>query len=428
VIDKRAGSDVNPQQIIATCGECFALVPGEIIHADGNVMYRKCCPQHGEQTVLISHDELYYEQTQQIGREFVGRVGFELVPVNCSTDCGVNCAGHKSNISAVIVELLDACNMTCPTCVAGSSPLAGNIKSVRDIQERLEWIKSLMPVPPAIMLSGGEPTIHPDIEEILRLVESYQFQHVFLITNGVRIAEDNAFVRKLREVANLEVYLQFDSLDDSVLQNLRGEALSDIRRRAIHSLSEANIPMTLVCITKNNVNDHEIADVIRFALQNPNIRGVTFQPLRFMGRTIGSNPEEHSITLDQVRTVVVESGICSADGMQPHPSCPETICVGYIRRHDRCVVTQDVNQILSSRPSGITPLFFLPRADDGNLKYNDLFRIAIVSYLDASSFTEMAARTSILAFAESGHRLIPIDTYYLFYKPREASGRIIQIS
>ena len=45
-------------------------------------------------------------------------------------------------------------------------------------------------------------------------------------TNGVRIAQDREFVARLASYApRLEVYLQFDSLDDAALLNLRGAKL-----------------------------------------------------------------------------------------------------------------------------------------------------------------------------------------------------------
>jgi len=423
------GYSIREEQIVATCAACLALVPSEIIRSNGNVIFRKMCPLHGEQDTIISRDAAYYDSSQRAASKSSDRAMYKAgVPFNCSTDCSFSCVGHRSDIAAVIVELLDACNMTCPTCVAGSSPMAGNIKSLEEIHQILEWVNSLRPMPPAIMLSGGEPTIHPEFEAILDLVNTYKFPHVFLITNGVRIAENKDFTHKLKRIENLEVYLQFDSLDNGVLENLRGSALSEIRKQAISNLSESRIPMTLVCITKKSVNDHEIADTIKYALKNENIRGVTFQPLRFMGRTLGSNPNDHSITLDQVRTAVIESGICSPEGLRPHPSSPETICVGYIRRSDGRIVTKRVNALITKQSSIVTPLYCLPSANQPGLKYDDLFRITIVSYLDAFSFSEAAAQRSIIAFAAGGNRMIPLDTYYLFYKAKDAVPDIVQIN
>ena len=52
-------------------------------------------------------------------------------------------------------------------------------------------------------------------------------RHVMINTNGVRIAQDPAFVERLASYApRLEVYLQFNSLNDDALMDLRGAKLS----------------------------------------------------------------------------------------------------------------------------------------------------------------------------------------------------------
>src|SRR5438309_9741131 len=69
--------------------------------------------------------------------------------------------------------------------------------------------------PDLVQLSGGEPTIHPDFFAILDAVKRRPIRHVMINTNGVRIAQDREFVERLASYApRLEVYLQFDSMND----------------------------------------------------------------------------------------------------------------------------------------------------------------------------------------------------------------------
>ena len=80
--------------------------------------------------------------------------------------------------------------------------------------------------PDLVQLSGGEPTIHPRFFDILDAVKRRPIRHVMINTNGVRIAQDPAFVERLASYApRLEVYLQFDSLNDDALMELRGAKL-----------------------------------------------------------------------------------------------------------------------------------------------------------------------------------------------------------
>ena len=54
--------------------------------------------------------------------------------------------------------------------------------------------------PDLVQISGGEPTIHPQILEILAAARRRPIKHVMLNTNGIRIAEDPAFVDALAEL------------------------------------------------------------------------------------------------------------------------------------------------------------------------------------------------------------------------------------
>ena len=54
--------------------------------------------------------------------------------------------------------------------------------------------------PDLVQISGGEPTIHPQIVEILKLCKTKPIRHVMLNTNGIRIARDNALVAELEKL------------------------------------------------------------------------------------------------------------------------------------------------------------------------------------------------------------------------------------
>ena len=75
-----------------------------------------------------------------------------------------------------------------------------------------------------------------------------------------------------------EVYLQFDSLKPEVLAEPARGDLSRVRIEALEALERAKISTTLVVTVKKGVNDAEIPDIVRFALQWRCVRGVTFQP------------------------------------------------------------------------------------------------------------------------------------------------------
>ena len=122
--------------------------------------------------------------------------------------------------------------------------------------------------PDLVQLSGGEPTIHPQFWEIVAAARARPIRHIMVNTNGVRIAQEEGFAEKLKAVGiGFEVYLQFDSLSDDALMELRGARLNRIRRQALERLEAAGVSTTLVCAVRKGVNDEECAAIVDYALQ-----------------------------------------------------------------------------------------------------------------------------------------------------------------
>jgi len=149
-----------------------------------------------------------------------------------------------------------------------------------------------------VQISGGEPTLHPDFFAVLDAARRRPIRHLMINTNGVRIAQDPAFVERLASYApRLEVYLQFDSLRDEALMDLRGARLARIRQQALEALERVGLSTTLVCVVKRGVNDGEVAEIVRHALEWRCVRGVTFQPVQDAGRNEGFDPAENRVLL-----------------------------------------------------------------------------------------------------------------------------------
>jgi uncharacterized radical SAM superfamily Fe-S cluster-containing enzyme len=136
-----------------------------------------------------------------------------------------------------------------------------------------------------LQISGGEPTIHPEIISILRMAKMKKFKYIMLNTNGIRIAEDEEFVRELQLfVGGFEVYLQFDGFKSSTYKQLRGEDIFEKKKKAIDNLAKYKIPTTLVSSISAAVNDDEVGEIFLYGLKQPYVRGINYQPVSFFGR------------------------------------------------------------------------------------------------------------------------------------------------
>ena len=87
-----------------------------------------------------------------------------------------------------------ACNMDCPLCFANAGP--GFNLTLAEVEGILDRFVEAEGQPEMVQFSGGEPTIHPQIIEMVRAAQARNIPHVMINTNGIRIAEDDAFLRQ----------------------------------------------------------------------------------------------------------------------------------------------------------------------------------------------------------------------------------------
>ncbi|MGY8712120.1 radical SAM protein, partial [Bradyrhizobium sp. 18BD] len=152
-------------------------------------------------------------------------------------------------------------------------------RSLEEIEQMLDVIVANEGNPDVVQISGGEPTVHPQFFEILDIAKTKPIKHLMVNTNGIRIAKDEQFVKRLATyMPDFEIYLQFDSFKKEALEQLRGEDLREVRLKALEYLNKYNLSTTLVVTLQKGLNTDEIGKIIEYALQQPCVRGVTFQP------------------------------------------------------------------------------------------------------------------------------------------------------
>src|SRR5215472_9685886 len=245
-------------QTTSLCEVCLRLAPAKVVFEGDNVFHLKRCDVHGAQKTLVSTDARYFRMC----KDFIKPGDLPLrhqsrTQFGCPYDCGL-CPDHEQHSCLALIEVNDECNLTCPVCFADSSPQRTRNRSLAEIDGMLETLVASEGKPDLLQVSGGEPTIHPEILAILKLAKSKPIRHIMLNTNGIRIATDKAFVAELAKLMpGFEVYLQFDSMKREALENLRGADLRKVREQALAHLEEAGISTTLVCVVKKGVNDGE---------------------------------------------------------------------------------------------------------------------------------------------------------------------------
>ncbi|WP_292941698.1 radical SAM protein [Novosphingobium sp.] len=458
--ERKAAPYIFHSQTTSLCETCLELVPAKVIIEAGSVYYLKRCPAHGVQKTLISDDLAYWRGQKDWlkpgDRPLTAQTRTEA---GCPFDCGL-CPDHEQHSCLAIVEINSACNLACPVCFADAENVHGAHLPLSVIEGMLDALVESEGESDLVQLSGGEPTIHPQFFEVLDAVKRRPIRHVMINTNGVRIAQDPAFVERLASYApRLEVYLQFDSLNDEALVNLRGARLSRVRQAALEALERVGLSTTLVAVVKRGVNDGEIADIVNHALEWKCVRGVTFQPVQDAGRNEGFDGKANRMLITQIRREVVKAGVFAAEDMIPLPCNPDQICIGYGLRAGRSVtpITSLLpREVLLNGPNTISyeaypalreamldlfslattqcnteeklagVLCCLPQAlVPEDLGYANSFRVVILQFLDRYNFDLATVKRSCVHFVTPDRQIIPFDTYNTFYRPGAEGAAVV---
>jgi uncharacterized radical SAM superfamily Fe-S cluster-containing enzyme len=191
--------------------------------------------------------------------------------------------------------------------------------------------------PEILQLSGGEPTLHPDIIEIVRYAKSMGIGDVAVSTNGLRLL-DESFASEFAE-ADPVVYLQFDTFRPEVSKRIRGADLVEEKKSAVETCSKLEMTTVLVPTLIAGLNDDEVGDIVRYGLSKRKIFGVNFQPVAQTGRT--GIPDAAPITVHEVlkKIEVQTDGMIGINDFRPIP-CPHPHCtaISYLLVDDKEVV------------------------------------------------------------------------------------------
>lgn len=320
--------------------EKVARLSGYLSEADGHVWLIRGCPRHGRVVTLYEEDPAilaYLEEwtapTKVHTPDAAGN--YDPIPLAYLRGLGEMQTQHTC---ILLEDVIAGCNLTCPTCFASSSPHLRGVVPVSDIlanvDQRLERENGRIDV---LMLSGGEPTLHPELPEILDQLAARNIIRILLNTNGITLARSDALLNMLeKHRQRVEVYLQFDGWSLRAHRHHRNADLRRIKRDAIDRLSAAEVFVTLTMTASLGVNDDEIGDVVATALDTPFVGGVCIQPQFASGRSAEVDPCRRLTHTGVLRRLAGQThGRVTWNDLTALPcSHPHCASVGYMIRTD----------------------------------------------------------------------------------------------
>jgi uncharacterized radical SAM superfamily Fe-S cluster-containing enzyme len=445
------------EETYSLCNICEKKISAQIIEENYQVFILKKCSEHGEQKELLEEDAEYHKRKKEYDKPGTITPTQTIIKKGCPYDCGL-CPQHKQHSCNAVVDITQQCNLNCPTCYASSG--RGKHKSLNEIEKMLDFFqKSENNQAEILQISGGEPTLHPNILKIIEIAKSKNFRYVLLNTNGIKIAEDENFAKELSKFrGRFAIYLQFDGFKESTYQHLRGRKdLLKTKLKAIENLRKYKIPITLVATIEKDINDDEIGQLFEFGINTNGIRGINFQPITFFGR-VPKEKTENRITLSgiinrlekQTKQTVLKTDII------PLPCNVHRVGIGFFFKKNKnfLPVTRVVNvksylplidntfafdaEKLLKEKSKIGVLGnccvcmkaflsdlnkFIPEnynemQEEEQIKYWDenSFMVSISSFIDKYNFDEKSMQKECVHFITPDLKRIPFSTYNMIYR------------
>ena len=308
-----------PKKTKSICPECGKILEATIFEKDGKVFMEKECPEHGKFCDVYWSDAAKYLEAEKYAKDGTGLKNSMDENLKDGENVNVVIDGEKvemlSPTALANIDLTNRCNMNCPICFANAND-AGYVyePDFDTVCKMLDALRGEQPIKcTAVQFSGGEPTVYPRLVDVIKAAKERKFAQVQIATNGIVFASHYDKLKECAQAGLNTVYLQFDGMDDDIYMRSRGRKMMDVKKGVIANLKKlkqetGHCPsVVLVVTTVRGLNDNQIGDILRFAIQNRDVgRGVNFQPVAFTGRVTHEEVSEGRITLTDVAKAVNE--------------------------------------------------------------------------------------------------------------------------
>lgn len=434
------------------CSTCKKPIDGRIVFMADQVHIQKFCPEHGEHFELLEASIAYHLSKKEYDKPGTDMKRYSQVKMGCPFDCGSEgvCVQHGQHACIGLIEITKSCNMTCEFCYASAT--TGRHVDLSKVEEMMDfYIDSEGGEAEILQISGGEPTLHPDIIEIIRMARSKKIKYVMLNTNGLKIAEDEAFAAALSEFdGKFEVYLQFDGFNEAMYTQHRGGMDLKTKLQAIDNLTKYGVPVTLVSTILKGVNDSEIGKIFKFALDKHFVRGINFQPIAFFGKADQASKAHRITTSEIIRLLEAQTnGILKTTDIMPLPCNSDRVAISYLYRNkngsfipimrnkkisdyihminNTFVFTVEESMINAELCNcfkffkdfkGIIPKNFNAKTHEEKIDYvnNNTFRISISSFVDHYNFDLRSMQKECVHVITDELKKIPFSAYNMIHR------------
>jgi uncharacterized radical SAM superfamily Fe-S cluster-containing enzyme len=265
------------------CRECRSLVPARVFEEEGAVYQERICPDCGRSRARLADDLGWYlKRAATTVHCKTSRQPGLPVKNGCPKDCGP-CTAHANACHLPVFSVTNACNMDCPICFTYNRSDQKYFMSRQDLRSLLDKLITRVGPLDVINITGGEPTMHPDILGLLQECKRPEIGRITMNSNGLRLAADEELCRRISELG-VYVVLSFDTFQASRSQTIHGCNVIGRKLKALENLQRFGIGTTLLNVMIRGLNDDEFGEILGLARTHSVVRSITVQTMTFTGK------------------------------------------------------------------------------------------------------------------------------------------------
>ncbi|MCB1193936.1 MAG: radical SAM protein [Leptospiraceae bacterium] len=318
------------------CRQCRKDVPARVYFQGEKVWQQSICPDCENQPALISIDKDWY--LKQVLQKFPDNSPLKhSTPMKhgCPHDCGP-CNWHASKCQLPVFSITNQCNLFCPICFTYNNNDKPYNMSLEELNQILDWIVESSGTVDLIDITGGEPTSHPNLIELLKACKRPEIGRIMMNSNGTRLAKDYELCEKLAELG-VYVSLSLNTFQPQTSIDIHGIDLVEKKLQAIENLKRAGVKMTIITVLMRDKNTHELQSIFSLMREYNHILSWVIQTMTYTGQGGGDIKTRNHIPVDEAAQMVCESsdGILTFDDFVTRPSAhPLCYLTSYLLKVD----------------------------------------------------------------------------------------------
>ena len=269
------------------CRQCRAACEVRYVADQGGIYLERLCPTDCRSRALVAESLGWYREALA-APSAARRPQVALRPHTgpCPASCGP-CAAHAQRCQLPVLSITNACELRCPICFTYNRSDQLYFMSAAELARQLDYLVAATGGVDLINITGGEPTLHPELAQLLQLARRPEIGRVTLNSNGLRLGRDPELGRMLR-AEGVYVVLSLDTLDPERSRRIHGCDIVADKLRALDMLARFDIPATLLMVLVGGVNEQDLAPIVELALERSFVRSLTIQTMTYTGQGGGT--------------------------------------------------------------------------------------------------------------------------------------------